>query len=308
VARSFRDLITRKWNEDKFFCLPLDSDYDRISPAIRNFVAGIGGPVKDILFRFNKLVVDETASLVCAYMFNLGIYTAYARNGAIEALMNSIDYVRTTQPDIPVILDAPLALSDPAANELLAHTAFTEFNVDALTVNPLLGLKALKPLIDRNFKGIIVACYSGQDAGREMLDLPVTPPRQKVEELLNGPARALGRDITDFPESIPFYQYLAHRVANHWNISENCWLGFEAGRPEEIERTRRIADELPFLIKVREKKDLRQLVKAALDRRKRGFVVTVPEVLFFGSQTDFRNRIVMEIQRINRIIMDARDE
>ncbi len=306
MARSFNEMVAKKWKADKFLCLALDSDFDNIPPPVRSYVAGMSKLASDILFRLNKIVINETADFVAAYSFNVSSYLAYAKSGGIEALVSSIHHIIEKEPDIPIILEAPLNPGDSFSNQLLANVVFKEFAADAVMVSPLPGENVLKPLLMNRLKGIIVACHSDQESGKEFQDAPVYSVPEKLMELLNGPARSLGRDISGFPQSMPLYQYIAHRVANHWNISENCWLGFQLSRPEEINRTRKIVDDLPFFIKTDSKDSLRGLVTASLDSNKRGFLVSVSDIILTLQGTDFRDKIVQEINKVNKEIKEIR--
>ena len=256
MARNFNEMVRKKWKEGKFVCLALDSDIDRISPPVRSYVAGISKLVKDIVLGFNKVIIKDTVDMVACYSFNLSPYLACARNGGIDALVGSIHYIVNNEPDIPVILEAPLNLGDGPTDRLLANLVYKELGVDAVVVNPLPGEETLKPLLANRLKGIIALCRSDQESGKEFQDATVFSLPEKLVELLNGPARSLGKDTSGFPQAMPLYQYIAHRVANHWNISENCWLGFRMSKPEDLEKTRKIVGDLPFFVKADSKDSL----------------------------------------------------
>lgn len=304
MARSFQQLVTKKWKEGKFFCLALDTDFDRISPAIRSYVAGMSKLPLEILSNFNRAVINESADLVAAYSFNLSVYMAYANHGGIEALINSISHIAHNAPDVPVILEAPINLGDRVNDKLIANLAFKELSVDAVVVSPFPGEKTLKSLLASKHKGIIVLCLSDQESGNEFQDVTAYSLPERLVELFNGPARSLGRDISVLPNSMPLYQYVAHRVANHWNISENCWLGFYMSGADEIARTRRIAEELPFFVKADPNESLRSLIRACRDRNGEGFLIAMPDIVFSTDATNFRSKIVQEIDAINKNIKE----
>lgn len=120
---------------NSWLCVGLDPQPDRL-------------PVEAIwkwdepLLPFNKVIIDHTVDLVCAYKPNLGFYLQWGAAGVI-ALERTIAYI----PDhIPVILDAKIGD--------IGHTQaawgvglFDAWEVDAVTVNPYVGSDAVLPLV-----------------------------------------------------------------------------------------------------------------------------------------------------------------
>lgn len=118
-----------------FLCVGLDTDVNKI-PA---FLDG------DI-FQFNKAIVDATHYICVAYKLNLAFYLANGSKG-MEALVKTVEYIRTYYSEILVILDAKFGdIGNSSA--MYAKTAFETIGADAVTVNPYLGHDGVKPFLD----------------------------------------------------------------------------------------------------------------------------------------------------------------
>ena len=133
---SFIDKLKAKWNEGKFVCVGLDSDFEKIPDSVKT------DSVEDTLFDFNKAIIDATHDLVCAFKVNSAFYESYGEDGW-EALEKTFQYLNTQHPDIPTILDAKRA---DIGNTNLGYIkmAFEILKADAITVHPYLGKEAIE--------------------------------------------------------------------------------------------------------------------------------------------------------------------
>src|SRR5690348_3405608 len=95
---AFLNKLEKLWAKDKFVCVGLDSDYDRIPKSIK-------GAPQDRIFKFNKAIIDSTLDLVMAYKPNTAFYEAQGEEGLI-ALKKTVDYIHKKNKNILVILDA----------------------------------------------------------------------------------------------------------------------------------------------------------------------------------------------------------
>jgi orotidine-5'-phosphate decarboxylase len=141
---------------NSWLCVGLDPQPDRL-------------PVEAVwkwdepLLPFNKVIIDHTADLVCAYKPNLGFYLQWGAAGVI-ALERTIAYI----PDhIPVILDAKIGD--------IGHTQaawgaglFDAWEVDAITVNPYVGSDSVLPLVkDRPEKAVYLLARTSNPGARQ---------------------------------------------------------------------------------------------------------------------------------------------
>ena len=65
---------------------------------------------KNPIFQFNQAIIDSTSSFVCSFKPQAAYYGAI---GAEKELEMTIQYIHEEYSDIPVILDAKEAISDP---------------------------------------------------------------------------------------------------------------------------------------------------------------------------------------------------
>ncbi len=231
VSVDFLKLLKAKWDEGKFVCVGLDTE---------------------AVFEFNKTIIDSTHDLVCAYKLNSAFYEA---GGAVgwTILKDTINYIHTTYPDIPTILDAKRADTD-TTNRAYARAIFDNLGADALTVSPYLGKESLKPFLERRDKGIFVLVKTSNPGAGEFQDLEVYPERSRRGK--------------------PLYQVVAEHVTR-WN--ENGNLGVVAGAtyPEDLAKVRKIVGDLPILVPGigAQGGDLKATLQNSLDSKKQGLII-----------------------------------
>jgi len=100
------------------------------------------------IFTFNKAIIEATAEYAAAYKPNLAFYLAAGVKG-LEALKLTVEAVPT---EIPVIIDCKVG---DIGNTMMGYVTafFDEMGADAITVNPLMGVDVLKPVLqdEKNF-------------------------------------------------------------------------------------------------------------------------------------------------------------
>ena len=93
---TFIDKLQQAWAaHDSLVCVGLD-------PEIERFPSHIAAEPSPI-YQFNKAIIDATHDLVCAYKPQFAHYAAYEAEDQLE---RTIEYVHTSYPQVPVILDA----------------------------------------------------------------------------------------------------------------------------------------------------------------------------------------------------------
>jgi len=254
MNRNFRQMLENQWDDGKFVCVGLDSEFEKI-PGAR-----VGGVVETIL-GFNRCIVQETRDLVCAYKPNVAFYEAYGDAGWL-ALRETVVYIHKVAPDAPVILDAKRA-DIGNTNSGYVQNVFGFLDVDAVTVNPYLGAEALKPFLDCKDKGIIVLCRTSNPGADEFQDLEV--------DIGSGTA-------------VPLHQYVAHQVAWSWNKNGNCALVVGATVPDELRQVREIINDMPILIPGigTQGGDVEATVHAGKDSRGRGMIINSSRGIIFA--------------------------
>lgn len=245
VNPSFNSLIKEKWDEGKFVCVGLDSDYEKIPEHIKGPEDDCPDPVKDSILKFNKSIVDATFSLVCAYKINSAFYEA--ENW--EAMQETFYYIKRNYPDIPIILDAKRG-DIGHTNEGYVKMAFETLEADAITVHPYLGKEAMQPFLDQKGKGIFVLVRTSNPGSDEFQNLPV--------------------------DGKPLYQIVAENIAKNWNSNGNCAVVVGATYPEELKKVRQIVGDIPILIPGigAQGGDLEASVKNGVDANRRGIIIS----------------------------------
>ena len=256
AERNFMEMLCRKWDERKYVCVGLDSDSDKIPKNI------VGDKYSGIL-QFNFKIIEATHDLVCAYKPNIAFYESLGAPG-IAILKMSAHFIKLIAPDVPIIGD--IKRGDMCSTNLeYVKAAFEYFGFDAVTIHNYLGQKAMQPFLDMKNKGIFVLCRTSNEGADEFQDVNVI--------------------ISD--RQVPFYQHVAHRIANFWNQNKNCGLVVGATYPEELAQVRAIVgDEMPLLIPGvgNQGGDVKKTVKAAQDRM---IINASRSIIFASSGPDF---------------------
>jgi orotidine-5'-phosphate decarboxylase len=203
-------LATAQQTNNSWLCVGLDPVMERLPKA----VLASDNP----LLTFGRAIVEATIDLVSIYKPNLGFWLAEGPTGlrALQTLITEI-------PDhLPVILDAKFNdIGNTAA--AYARAAFETLGVDAVTANPYLGVDALRPFLAEESHGVFLLARTSNPSAPNLQDKSV--------------------------DGYPLYETVA-RLATQWNAENpgDCGLVVGATYPEELERLREIAPDLPFLI------------------------------------------------------------
>lgn len=168
---------------------------------------------------FNRRIIEATADLVCAYKPNLGFYLQWGAAGII-ALERTIAAI--PEP-IPIILDCKIG-DIGSTQAAWGRGLFDEWDVDAVTVNPYVGIDAVRPLLgERPNKAVYVLARTSNPAARQFQgDLPA--------------GIGLSADVL--------------RTASGWAGPTGGHVGFVVGAtyPAELVAARTFAPEANFLI------------------------------------------------------------
>ncbi len=142
-------------------CVGLDVDYDKMPEHIKGLASSeiavkghlFGGKTRSII-EFNKAVIDATAPYCIAYKPNLAFYECYGEEG-IRALEATVDYIRTTYPEIFLIADAKRGDIGNTAKKY-AKAFFEAMDFDAVTLSPYMGQDSILPFLEYKDKWAIV--------------------------------------------------------------------------------------------------------------------------------------------------------
>jgi orotidine-5'-phosphate decarboxylase len=207
----FIEQLERAWDVNgSLVCVGLDPEIERFPPQV------VGQPSP--IFQFNKAIIDATADLVCAYKPQFAHYAAYEAEDQLE---RTIDYIQSTYPGIPVILDSKRGDVGNTA-ERYAIEAFERYHADAVTVSPYLGGDSMEPFLKYEDKGVIILCRTSNPGAGDLQDLQVG-----------------GRRLFHVVEDL---------AARRWNTRGNCALVVGATYSRELAEVREIVGNMPFLV------------------------------------------------------------
>lgn len=274
MERNFRDLLEVKWDEGKFLCVGLDSDFEKLPESLK------GAGVREGIIAFNHAIVDATKDIVLAYKPNPAFYESHGDEGW-AALRESIAYIHEHAPEIPVILDAKRG-DIGNTNEGYVASAFDHLEADAITVQPYVGAESLSPFFERTEKGIIVLCRTSNPGSGELQELEV-----------NGE---------------PLYMRVAKLAAGPWNKNGNCCIVVGATYPAELRNVRHVVGDMPILIPGvgTQGGDLEKTVEAGKDSRGRGMIINASRAILFASNGgDFAQASRMRAQELDAAIRAA---
>jgi orotidine-5'-phosphate decarboxylase len=278
-------MLENCWSNSSFVCVGLDFDIWK-APTKQIKGSKYMAPAQ-VAVAFNRMIVDATKDLVCAYKPNVAFYEAFGAQG-IAALRRTIIDIKSIAPDIPVILDAKRA-DIGNTNIGYADFAFDYLCADAITVHPYLGGDALSPFLERSDKGVIVLCRTSNPGAGEFQD-----------GLLCGDTIPGGH--------MPVYKYVAHRVVNTWNMQSNCAVVVGATYPDELREVREIVGDMPILIPGigAQGGDVEKTVSAGKDSRGKGMIINSSRGIIFASQgSDFLEAARFETEKLRDNINNA---
>jgi len=274
ALRDFKKLVSAKWDEGKFLCIGLDSDFRKIPEHLKKL-----GPREGIT-AFNVALVEATKDIAAAYKPNSAFYEAHGEDGW-AALSATCEEIRALAPDIPIILDAKRG-DIGNTNDGYVTAIFDLLGADAVTVHPYMGKVSLSPFLERKEKGVIVLCRTSNGGSGEFQNL-------------------IAKDE-------PLYKTIARNISEKWNDNGNCGLVVGATYPKEIAEVRAVAKKLPILVPGigMQGGDIEKSVQAAVDAEGRGMWLSASRsVIFAASGENFAERARECAQDIHSAIQKA---
>jgi orotidine-5'-phosphate decarboxylase len=226
---------------DSLVSVGLDADRDRLPDV--DAIADAELP----RWAFNRRIIDATHEHAAAYKPNVAFYEDA---DGWRALRETVAYAHGK--DVPVLLDAKRGDVGNTARkyaELLDAT-----DADAITVSPYLGGDSLSPFLSRTDAGVFVLCRTSNPGGADLQDLPIAgtePPLGDATGEADGDGDGGGVGAEADDDSGTDHERLFERVARlatGWNERGNVGLVVGATAPEELERVRSIAPDVPFLV------------------------------------------------------------
>ena len=197
----------------------------------------------------NRRLIGETLPYACCYKPNIAFYEAFGPQGLV-ALERTLELVPA---DTPVILDAKRGDIGATATAY-AEALFDRYRADAATVSPYLGEEAVRPLLEREGKGVFVLCRTSNPQAGDLQRLRVSGPgRERTEDTPLylevarmasgwGPQVGLVVGATD----LEALETVRQALPNVWILCPG--IGAQGGSLEQAVRAGRRADGLGLLV------------------------------------------------------------
>ncbi len=258
---------------DSYLCVGLDPEPSRFPGEWR------GRPEK--IYDFCAAIVDATADLVCAFKPQIAYFAAHRAEDQLERLMQ---HIRSHAPEIPVILDAKRGDIGSTA-EQYAKEAFERYGADAVTLSPFMGFDSVEPYLAYPGKGAFLLCRTSNPGGDDFQN-------QRLASVEGQPL---------------LYEHIARLVQGPWNRNGQLGLVVGATYPQEIEKVRALAPNVPLLIPGvgAQGGDAVATVKAGL--RADGLIVVNSSraILYASNNTDFAQAARAEAERTRAVLQAA---
>jgi orotidine-5'-phosphate decarboxylase len=251
VIVSFITRLNKIWIAQRsLVCVGLDPDTSRFPAAVE--------ATDEPIFEFNKAIIDATHDLVCAYKPQIAYYAAESAESQLES---TIAYLKSTYPEIPIILDAKRGDIGSTAR-MYAIEAFERYAADAVTVNPYLGLDSLQPFLAYKDRGVIALCRTSNPGASDLQDLQV--------------------------DGAPLYERVATLAAQNWNSNGNLCLVVGATWPEQLAAIRAIVGDMPLLVPGvgAQGGDVARIVAAGQTAAGSGLIINSSRAVLYASNGD----------------------
>ncbi|MDE7149902.1 MAG: orotidine-5'-phosphate decarboxylase [Bacteroidales bacterium] len=159
------ELIAEIRRKKSFLCVGLDPDMNKIPDCLQG--------EEDVIFAFNKAIIDATLDYAVAYKPNLAFYEAYGLKGMVS-LQKTIDYLRR----LNVFTIADAKRGDIGNTSLKYAQAYLDpagdFNFDAITVAPYMGEDSVKPFLQVPDKWVVLLALTSNPGARDFQNLEIT--------------------------------------------------------------------------------------------------------------------------------------
>ncbi|MGM0546973.1 MAG: orotidine-5'-phosphate decarboxylase [Bacteroidota bacterium] len=153
-------LLSAVKTNNSTLCVGLDPNLQLMPESTTSSTASDAEKVETFL----KKVIEVTADHCSAYKPNLGFFEALGADGW-DTFQAVLDYIPN---DKMIIADAKRGDISSTA-EHYAKAFFEQFDVDAVTLNPLMGFETLAPFLDNDSKGIYVLTLTSNLGAQDIL-------------------------------------------------------------------------------------------------------------------------------------------
>lgn len=158
------DRLYEAVKEKGFVCVGLDSHLDYIP----NYIKEKHEKISDIIFEYNKTIIDATSDIVAIYKSQIAYYEANGLEGLI-AYQRTLRYLK--EKGHLSIGDVKRGDIASTAKEYAKAHFKGEFEADFITLNPYMGMDSITPYLDylkTGEKGVFVLLRTSNEGAKDI--------------------------------------------------------------------------------------------------------------------------------------------
>lgn len=230
---------------NSLLCIGLDTDIGKIPASLKK--------KKNPQLEFNKLIIDATKDIACAYKLNIAFYESAGEHG-YRTVHETLDYI----PKGIITIGDGKRGDIGSTTDKQAYLFCDDWKFDASTVSPYMGKDSIDPFILRSEQCAFILAVTSNEGSKDFQHLKV-----------NGK---------------PLYEHVVAK-AKQWNTKKNIGLVVGATRPAELKRIRSLVPTMPFLIPGigAQKGDLRATVRNGCDANGELAIINVGRSIIYAS-------------------------
>lgn len=146
--------------KNSHLCVGLDSDIRKLP----KFFLTYENPIYD----FNKLIIEATNDIVCAYKLNSAFYESQLQSGW-DILSRTVKLI---SENTITIVDAKRGDIENTS-EMYAKTFFDELGFDSITIHPYMGSDSVRPFIRRKNKFVFLLVLTSNYGSKDFQFLKI---------------------------------------------------------------------------------------------------------------------------------------
>lgn len=158
------DKLYEAVKEKGFVCVGLDSHLDYIP----NYIKQKHEKISDVIFEYNKEIIDATCDIVAIYKPQIAYYEANGIEGLI-AYQRTLRYLK--EKGLLSIGDVKRSDIASTAKEYAKAHFKGEFEADFITLNPYMGMDSITPYLDylkTGEKGVFVLLRTSNEGAKDI--------------------------------------------------------------------------------------------------------------------------------------------
>lgn len=158
------DKLYEAVKEKGFVCVGLDSHLDYIP----NYIKQKYEKISDVIFEYNKTIIDATCDIVAIYKPQIAYYEANGIEGLI-AYQRTLRYLK--EKGLLSIGDVKRGDIASTAKEYAKAHFKGEFEADFITLNPYMGMDSITPYLDylkTGEKGVFVLLRTSNEGAKDI--------------------------------------------------------------------------------------------------------------------------------------------